>query len=246
MVPPVCAITEISSPCFDPQPCLLREYKAPVSLQHAMCFLKHLSLGKFPSASQVLCVLYGTLLELFVGFHKKTNHSWACQKWERQPRCDNPRVKGVNMRREFHAWQVCRMAPVFSLFTHANEQYADEQTWAQPRLPATQNWLDACLCCCVSSSRIPLVCCSLMAFKEFVFLCKHDFCVLSEDYTWCFWQQLKHRKQFLFQSVHSEVPLKWYFDSILLPKFHISCFKDNIALNLNVVKNIHWLKLMEY
>lgn len=28
------------------------------------------------------------------------------------------------------------MAPVFSLFTHANEQYADEQTWAQPGLPA--------------------------------------------------------------------------------------------------------------
>lgn len=30
------------------------------------------------------------------------------------------------------------MAPVFSLFTHANEQDADEQTWAQPPLPAAQ------------------------------------------------------------------------------------------------------------
>ena len=28
--------------------------------------------------------------------------------------------------------KLCRMAAVFSLFTHANEQYADEQTWARP------------------------------------------------------------------------------------------------------------------
>lgn len=75
---------------------------------------------------------------------------------ERQQRCDNPRVKGVNMRREFHAWRVCRMAPVFSLFTHANEQYADEWTWAQPLLPAAQNWQKACLCGLATFMQIPL------------------------------------------------------------------------------------------
>lgn len=110
-------------------------------------FLKHLSLGKFSSASQVCyvsCVVHNW--NCLFTFAKKQITVGPCQKsGERQQRCDNPRVKGVNMRREFHAWQVCRMAPVFSLFTHANEQYADEQTWAQPRLPAAQNWQEACL-----------------------------------------------------------------------------------------------------
>lgn len=77
-----------------------------------------------------------TPLELFVDITEQIAVG-PCQKsgvW--QQCCDNPRVKGVNTRREFHAWRVRRMAPVFYLFTHANEQYADEQIWDQPRLPA--------------------------------------------------------------------------------------------------------------
>lgn len=69
---------------------------------------------------------------------KTKTHSWALSKksitaatmWQAKGK------KGVNTRRKFHAWRVCRMAPVFSLFTHTNEQYADEQTWAGPRLHA--------------------------------------------------------------------------------------------------------------
>lgn len=135
------------------------EYTAPLSLQHARS-LKHLSLGKFSSASQVSYVSYVSLLVLFA-FTTKQIAVGPCQKsGERQQCCDNPRVKGVNMWREFHAWQVRHMASVFSLFTHANEQYADEQTWAQPRLPAAQNWHKACWCGSATSSRISLVCCS--------------------------------------------------------------------------------------
>lgn len=137
----MCVITEVSSSCFDVTPCLLREYTVPVSLHHEG-FFKALVLGQiFLCQPSVLC---GTLLELFVCFLQKNKSQLGLVKNQRQQRCDNPRVKGVNMRREFHAWQVCRMAPVFSLFTHANEQYADEQTWAQPRLPAAQNWQKAC------------------------------------------------------------------------------------------------------
>lgn len=120
-------------------------------------FLRHLSLGRVSNAS---CVVH--YWNCLFTFSKKINITvWPCQKsGERQQRCDNPRVKGVNMRREFHAWQVRRMAPVFSLFTHANEQYADEQTWSQPRLPAAQNWQEACWCGSPISSWSPLVCCS--------------------------------------------------------------------------------------
>lgn len=107
---------------------------------------------------------------------------------ERQQRCDNPRVKGVNMRREFHAWRVGRMAPVFSLFTHANEQYADEQTWAQPLLPAAQNWQEACLCGSATFMQIPLCVVVSPGFWEidafFFFSCQQDFWrVLSVDCT---------------------------------------------------------------
>ncbi len=121
-------------------------------------FLKHLSLGKFSCQPSVFCVAH--YWNCLFALTKKQMAVGPCQKsGERQQRCDNPRVKGVNMRREFHAWQVRRMAPVFSLFTHANEQYADEQTWAQPRLHAAQNWQEVCCCGSATSSRIPLVCC---------------------------------------------------------------------------------------
>lgn len=117
-------------------------------------FLKHLSLGEFSSASQVFCVAH--YWNCLFAFTKKQMAVGPCQKSGEQQRCDNPRVKGVNMRRKFHAWQVCRMAPVFSLFTHANEQYADEQTWAQPRLHAAKkNWQEVCRCGSATSSRFP-------------------------------------------------------------------------------------------
>lgn len=78
------------------------------------------------STSKV-CFLCDTPSEMFVAFTKRITVG-PCQKsGVRQQCCDNPRVKGVNTRREFHAWQVLRMAPVFYLFTHANERYADEQ-----------------------------------------------------------------------------------------------------------------------
>lgn len=125
-------------------------------------FLKHLSLGKFfPSASQlsyVSCVAHSW--NCLLAFAKKQITLGPCQKSrESQQCCDNPRVKGVNMRREFHAWQVRRMAPVFSLFIHANEQYADEQTWAGPCL-LHKNWQEACWCGSLTTSRISCVCCT--------------------------------------------------------------------------------------
>lgn len=84
-----------------------------------------------------LCLLWHMTGIFCLPFTKKQITVGPCQKsGERQQCSDNPRVKGVNMRREFHAWQVRRMAPVFSLFTHANEQYADEQTCARPAPPA--------------------------------------------------------------------------------------------------------------
>lgn len=138
----------------------------PPSLWHArfffFFFLKHLSLGKFfPSASQlsyVSCVAHSW--NCLLAFAKKQITLGPCQKSrESQQCCDNPRVKGVNMRREFHAWQVRRMAPVFSLFIHANEQYADEQTWAGPCL-LHKNWQEACWCGSLTTSRISCVCCT--------------------------------------------------------------------------------------
>lgn len=99
-----------------------------------------------------------------LAFAKKQITLGPCQKSrESQQCCDNPRVKGVNMRREFHAWQVRRMAPVFSLFIHANEQYADEQTWAGPCL-LHKNWQEACWCGSPTTSRISRVLYFLMTF----------------------------------------------------------------------------------
>lgn len=151
--------------CFDATPCLLWEYIAPITLAckvFFLFFLKHLSLGKFfPSASQlsyVSCVAHSW--NCLLAFAKKQITLGPCQKSrESQQCCDNPRVKGVNMRREFHAWQVRRMAPVFSLFIHANEQYADEQTWAGPCL-LHKNWQEACWCGSLTTSRISCVCCT--------------------------------------------------------------------------------------
>lgn len=122
-------------------------------------FFKALVLRQiFLCQPSVLCLVWHTTGIVCSLSLKNKSQLGPVKKWgEKQQRCDNPRVKGVNMRREFHAWQVCRMAPVFSLFTHANEQYADEQTWAQPRLPAAQNWLEACLCGSTCSLWIPLV-----------------------------------------------------------------------------------------
>lgn len=150
--------------CFDATPCLLWEYIAPITLAcKVFCFfLKHLSLGKFfPSASQLSyvscvahswnCLLAFAKKQITLGPYQKSRESQQC--------CDNPRVKGVNMRREFHAWQVRRMAPVFSLFIHANEQYADEQTWAGPCL-LHKNWQEACWCGSLTTSRISCVCCT--------------------------------------------------------------------------------------
>lgn len=150
--------------CFDATPCLLWEYIAPITLACKVFFffLKHLSLGKFfPSASQLSyvscvahswnCLLAFAKKQITLGPYQKSRESQQC--------CDNPRVKGVNMRREFHAWQVRRMAPVFSLFIHANEQYADEQTWAGPCL-LHKNWQEACWCGSLTTSRISCVCCT--------------------------------------------------------------------------------------
>lgn len=126
-------------------------------------FFKALLLGQIfsPSASQlsyVSCVAHSW--NCLLAFAKKQITLGPCQKSrESQQCCDNPRVKGVNMRREFHAWQVCRMAPVFSLFIHANEQYADEQTWAGPCL-LHKNWQEACWCGSPTTSRISRVCCT--------------------------------------------------------------------------------------
>lgn len=151
--------------CFDATPCLLWEYIAPITLAckvFFVFFLKHLSLGKFfPSASQLSyvscvahswnCLLAFAKKQITLGPYQKSRESQQC--------CDNPRVKGVNMRREFHAWQVRRMAPVFSLFIHANEQYADEQTWAGPCL-LHKNWQEACWCGSLTTSRISCVYCT--------------------------------------------------------------------------------------
>lgn len=151
--------------CFDATPCLLWEYIAPITLACKVFFfffLKHLSLGKFfPSASQLSyvscvahswnCLLAFAKKQITLGPYQKSRESQQC--------CDNPRVKGVNMRREFHAWQVRRMAPVFSLFIHANEQYADEQTWAGPCL-LHKNWQEACWCGSLTTSRISCVYCT--------------------------------------------------------------------------------------
>lgn len=87
------------------------------------------------------CVLFFTLLKLFVRVYWKQITVGVLSKSGERHCCNNSRVKGVNMRREFHAWQVRHMAPVFLLFTRANEQ-----TWAQPCLPAALNWQGACLC----------------------------------------------------------------------------------------------------
>lgn len=108
-----------------------------------------------------MCLLWHTTGIVCSPSLKNKSQLGLVKNQERQQCCDNPRVKGVNMWREFHAWQVRRMASVFSLFTHANEQYADEQTWAQPRLPAAQSWHKACWCGSVTSPQIPLVCCRI-------------------------------------------------------------------------------------
>lgn len=130
---------------------------------------------------------------------------------ERKQRCNNPRVKGVNTRREFHAWQVCRMAPVFSLFTHANEQYADEQTWAQPRLPAAQNWQEACLCGSTTSSRIPLVCCSFWWLFDGLSLASEISAMYCQYSSWCFWQQVKTQNSFASKLCSLQCPHKITF-----------------------------------
>lgn len=52
---------------------------------------------------------------------------WCCHKSKATEYCLS-KGKGEKLGREFHAWRVERMAPVFSLFEHANELYADEQT----------------------------------------------------------------------------------------------------------------------
>lgn len=155
-----------SQKCHPYTPRLLWVHRRSVTSEcKSFFFFKHLSLGKsFLCHPSVLHVLCGTVLELFCSLSLRNKSQLGLVKnQERQQRCDNPRVKGVNTRREFHAWEVCRMAPVFSLFTHANEQYADEQTWAQPRLHAAQTirkrfvWLRYLLV------DPPLVCC-LMGF----------------------------------------------------------------------------------
>lgn len=161
--PEVCVITEMSS--IHTSSVVSTQTQCHFRMQVFFFFLKHLSLGKsFLCHPSVLHVLCGTVLELFCSLSLRNKSQLGLVKnQERQQRCDNPRVKGVNTRREFHAWEVCRMAPVFSLFTHANEQYADEQTWAQPRLHAAQTirkrfvWLRYLLV------DPPLVCC-LMGF----------------------------------------------------------------------------------
>lgn len=182
-------------------------------------FLKHLSLGKFlPPASQLSyasCVAH--FWNCLLAFTKKQITLGPCQKsGESQQCCDNPRVKGVNMRREFHAWQVRRMAPVFSLFTHANEQYADEQTWAG-------------LCLLHKAGRklvgvapLPplesLVCCTfwwLFTREAFPWQVRFLPCIISL-FTVFFWQQ---QEQFLFQAVFALKSLwNYIFDSILLPR----------------------------
>lgn len=175
--------------CFDATPCLLWEYIAPITLAcKVFFFLKHLSLGKFfPSASQlsyVSCVAHSW--NCLLAFAKKQITLGPCQKSrESQQCCDNPRVKGVNMRREFHAWQVRRMAPVFSLFIHANEQYADEQTWAGPCL-LHKNWQKACWCGSLTTSRISCVCVVLSDdfLCERLFPGKWGFCHVLSDYSW--------------------------------------------------------------
>lgn len=65
-------------------------------------------------------------------FHKSKSQLVPVRNQKRHQCCTNPRVKGVNTRREFHAWQVCHMVPVFPMFTHANEHHAYEQTSAPP------------------------------------------------------------------------------------------------------------------
>lgn len=182
----------------------------PPSLWHARFFLKHLSLGKFfPLCQPVeLCVLCGTLLELFA---KKQITLGPCQKSrESQQCCDNPRVKGVNMRREFHAWQVRRMAPVFSLFIHANEQYADEQTWAGPCL-LHKNWQEACWCGSPTTSRISRVCCTFwwLFMWERLFPGKWGFCHVLSDYSW--WFLAAAVTVSLPDCVCSQVPVKLHF-----------------------------------
>lgn len=145
--------------CFDATPCLLRGARGPSVTSACKAVLKHLSLGKNfpPPAKWVMRLVWQTTGIVCSPALKNKSQSGLVKNQERQQCCDNPRVKGVNMWREFHAWQVRRMAPVFSLFTHANEQYADEQTWVQPRLPAAQNWHKACCCGSAAYSCIPCV-----------------------------------------------------------------------------------------
>lgn len=205
--------------CFDATPCLLWEYIAPITLACKVVFfcffLKHLSLGKFfPSASQLSCVsCVAHSWNCLLAFAKKQITLGPCQKSrESQQCCDNPRVKGVNMRREFHAWQVRRMAPVFSLFIHANEQYADEQTWAGPCCTKTGRKLvgvaplpplESLVCVCV--------CCTFwwLFMWERLFPGKWGFCHVLSDYSW--WVLAAAVTVSLPDCVCSQVPVKLHF-----------------------------------
>lgn len=205
-------------------------------------FLKRLSFRQiWVCQPSVMCLLWHTTgIVCSLSVKNKSQLGLVKKSGERQQCCDNSRVKGVNMRREFHAWQVCRMAPVFSLFTHANEQYADEQTWAQPCLPTAQNWQEACWCGSATSLWIPVCVADSDGFvRDWCFSpCKWGFCyVLSVGYSWCFWQ-LEHSKVVLFQTVYT---LKSPWNCILIAsyslKLHISC-SNNVVVGLYVLRNL--------